>query len=175
MDEYEGEWLATYSGSKFHFTNPQVEEIKIKDIAHHLSLLCRFNGACREFYSVADHSIRVSRLVPYNLKLAALLHDAAEAYIGDISRPVKYAHKLDETERILTNAIDLRYSINSIHPLIKQADNVMIATEARDLMPNTTDWYQLPTPLFNVIIPLTSKEAEELFLQKFVQYGGIDD
>ncbi len=173
VDEYNGVWMETYTGSKFHFTKPQPEEIKILDIAHHLSLLCRYTGACRLFYSVAEHCLRVSHLVPKELKLAALLHDAAEAYINDISRPVKYAHKLDETEAIITKAVDSKFGIDSHHPLIKEADNILLATEARDLMANMTDWKKLPEPLPDKITePLTPAAAEFTFLHYFGLYGG---
>lgn len=175
VNEYKGEWIETYSGGRLHFKNPQSEEIKIVDIAHHLSLICRFTGAVKEFYSVAEHSIRVAEIVPNELKLAALLHDAAEAYIGDISRPVKHTHKLQETENILANAIDKKYGIDSRVPAIRYADDVLIATEARDLMPNTIDWAVLPPPLFKKIHPLSPRVAESLFLACFYACGGKED
>ena len=172
MDEYEGEWITTYTGKKFHFRKPAVEEIDIIDIAHHLSLLCRFTGAVREFYSVAEHSVRVSLLVPKELRLSALLHDAAEAYINDISRPVKYTHKLEETEKIITEAINFKFCINSYAPEIKEADNILIATEARDLMPTMDNWHELPEPLEDKIVPTTSKHSEMVFLDFFGILGG---
>lgn len=172
-NEYEDVWMETYTGGKVHFTNPRPEEINITDIAHQLSMLCRFTGACREFYSVAEHCIRVAHIVPINLKLAALLHDAAEAYTNDISRPVKHAHKLDEMETILTFAIDNKYKIDSRHPEIREADNILLATEARDLMANTDGWAKLPPPLDESIVPMyQSGEAEAVFIAKFFEYGG---
>lgn len=174
VDEYRGEWMETFSGGKVHFRDPKPEEIHITDIAHHLSLLCRYTGACYEFYSVADHSLRVAKIAPFKLRLAGLLHDAAEAYINDISRPVKYTHKLDETEAILTKVIDEKYGIDSKNPAIRAADNILLATEARDLMPNTDGWRKLPKPLLTRIRPLEPKEAERLFLAKFYEYGGVE-
>jgi hypothetical protein len=172
VNEYAGEWMETYTGGKFHFRDPKPEEIKIVDIAHHLSLLCRFTGACREFYSVAQHCCEVSKLVPDNLKLSALLHDASEAYINDISRPVKYSHKLDETEKVITDVIDKKYGTSSKHLLVKEADDILCATEARDLMANTKDWARLPQPLPWKIIPVSPEAAKALFLGKFLEYGG---
>jgi hypothetical protein len=169
-NEYEDHWIPTYTGIKFHYLNPKPEEISITDIAHHLCLLCRFTGACKRFYSVADHSIRVSMIVEPELRLAALLHDAAEAYTNDISRPVKYTHKLQETEAIITKAIDKKFGIDSNHPSIKEADNILIATEARDLMPNIDGWEELPMPLSTKIIPMTPLWAERLFMIKFEEY-----
>ncbi|MEM4379972.1 MAG: hypothetical protein QXL01_04720, partial [Thermoplasmatales archaeon] len=80
-------WIETYSGKKFDYLAQS--ELDIEDIAHALSNLCRFNGHTRVFYSVAEHSVNVSSMVPPELKIAALLHDAAEAYIGDVPSPLK--------------------------------------------------------------------------------------
>lgn len=173
MTEYEGAWITTHTGIKFHYLKPTEDEIDIVDIAHHLSLICRFTGACSVFYSVAEHSVRVADIVPEPLKLSALLHDAAEAYIGDISRPVKYSHKLNETEGIITEVISNKYKITPSASAIKEADNILIATEARDLMPNTDCWAELPEPLKEEIIPIDSKQAELTFLFRFWKYAGI--
>ena len=172
IDEYEGAWMTTYTGKRFHFLEPTPDEVDIRDIAHHLSLLCRFTGACRCFYSVAEHSILVAELVPWELKLSALLHDATEAYINDISRPVKYSHKLDDTETIIMSVIVDKFGINPTAPEIKEADNILIATEARDLMPNMDCWAPLPPPLPTKIVPVTSRMAELTFLYRFQLYGG---
>lgn len=171
MNEYDGEWITTYTGRKFHYKNPTPDEIHIKDIAHHLSLICRFVGACKKFYSVAEHSIRVAEIVPNNLKLSALLHDAAEAYIGDISRPVKYSHKLEETEKTIMDAIIAKFNIDPYAPEIKEADSRLLATEARDLMPNVDNWAELPKPLKHTINSMGSKYAGDLFLVKFRVYS----
>ena len=175
MNEYEGAWITTFTGKKFHFLNPQPEEISIVDIAHHLSMLCRFTGACKRFFSVAEHSIRVSWILPDKLQLVGLLHDAAEAYINDISRPVKYTHKLEETETIISKVIGGKYGVNLKDPLIKEADNILIATEARDLMANMDSWSELPEPLPGIITPWDSITAKWRFLNLFKSLGGRDD
>lgn len=82
-------WMQTYSGKKVWIGAPRPEDIEFDDIAHHLSMICRFGGACRRFYSVAEHCILVSKLVPRHLALPALFHDSPEAYLGDVIRPVK--------------------------------------------------------------------------------------
>ncbi len=167
MNEYDGEWITTFTGVKFHYRKPVFDEICIEDIAHHLSLLCRFTGACSQFYSVAEHSIRVSRVVSTQMKLSALLHDAAEAYINDISRPVKYSHKLDETEKAIMDVIAKKYKIVPNAPEIKEADDILIATEARDLMPNTEGWMVLPPPLKEHIKPMYWCKVEIEFLNLY--------
>ena len=175
MNEYEGHWIETYTGRKFHFLAPRVEEIDIRDIAHALSLTCRYGGHCRVFYSVAEHSIRVAEIVPEECKLLALLHDAAEAYLVDLPRPIK--HILSDYKGIedATTSIIWRKFVGDWTAIqeytIKQADNVLIATEARDLMVNTTDWEELPEPLPGRIDPYRCHDIiEDFFLAKFREY-----
>lgn len=98
----------TYSGKMLDLSDIRPEAIDIKDIAHALSQLCRFSGQCRSFYSVAEHSIRVCGLVPDEHKLAALLHDASEAYLGDVIAPIKqmlpaYKKLEDELMAVIAN------------------------------------------------------------------------
>lgn len=85
----EGGWITTFTGKQFSFERPEVDQICIEDIAHHLSMICHWNGACSKFFSVAQHSVLVSRIVPRDLAQWALMHDAAEAYCGDMTRPLK--------------------------------------------------------------------------------------
>ena len=86
--------LTTYTGKLFDPTNPNIDGIDIVDIAHALSLLCRGNGHVKHFYSVGQHSIscyREAKARNYSKKvqLACLFHDGSEAYLSDITRPVK--------------------------------------------------------------------------------------
>ena len=83
-------WIQTYTGGKFHLLAPRQEEINIVDIAHALSMMCRFTGHVRRFYSVSEHSWHASYLVPKQDALWALLHDASEAYMADMNRPLKH-------------------------------------------------------------------------------------
>ena len=86
-----GPWIATHAGRRFYFEAPHPDDVDITDVAHALSNLCRFTGHVNRFYSVAEHSINVSLLVPPEDALQGLLHDAHEAYIGDCSSPLKRA------------------------------------------------------------------------------------
>lgn len=81
--------IQVFSGNYVDLVNPDMNTILIEDIAHSLSNLCRFTGHTRHFYSVAHHSIAVSKIVPHEYALEALLHDATEAYLGDVSSPLK--------------------------------------------------------------------------------------
>lgn len=81
--------IRTYSGTYVSLINPEPEDIHLTDIAHGLSNTCRFGGHTKEFFSVAEHCIKVADMLPQELKLAGLLHDASEAYVGDIPTPLK--------------------------------------------------------------------------------------
>lgn len=86
-----GTWMRTYTRGRYYPLDPRPEDISIEDIAHHLSMLCRYGGACPRFYSVAEHSYLMSFIVPRSLQLCALLHDGTEAYVNDLVRPVKHS------------------------------------------------------------------------------------
>lgn len=165
-----GTWIETYTGK---FVNPlklKVDDIDIRDIAHALSLLCRFNGHCRDFYSVAEHCIRVSGILKgADNQLTGLLHDATEAYMADIARPVKWAlPQVREVEGIIAVAINTRFNLHGDWRAIKQADNILLATEARDLMStNGKEWYLPNSPLEYKIEPMASYLAESNYLRIF--------
>ncbi|OQB12408.1 MAG: hypothetical protein BWY15_02237 [Firmicutes bacterium ADurb.Bin193] len=104
-----GEYINTYCGIKFYVLEPDPESVNERDIAHALSLLCRANGHCRHFYSVAQHSINCSveaekRGYTKRVQLACLVHDGSEAYIADITRPFK---------RILSQYLEIEKKIQS--------------------------------------------------------------
>jgi hypothetical protein len=84
-----GNWMMTFTGGTFYPYDMRDEDFRVEDIAHALSMLCRYGGHCREFYSVAEHSVHVSRIVPPEDALAGLMHDATEAYLVDMPRPIK--------------------------------------------------------------------------------------
>lgn len=169
MNEYEGHWLSTYTGKKIHYLDPQPEEIDIRDIAHALALTCRFGGHCNQFYSVAEHSVRVAIEVDRDHKLLALLHDAHEAYLHDVPRPIKqdimgYSKIAGGLQRAINKKFALPISIGYD---VTHSDDVLLSTEARDLGLNTTDWAELPAPLEEIIYPWTWQDAEESFLTYF--------
>ena len=173
MAEYEENFIETFSGNKFHYLEPSFDEIHIEDIAHALSLKCRFSGHCREFYSVAEPSIRVAQLVPLELRLEALLHDAAEAYMPDVPRPIKNKFALRKFEDVILRVIFDKYAIRTRNSsIVKWADDVLIATEARDLMPNMNGWANLAEPLESTICPQDIRNIRSIFLELFKRYGG---
>lgn len=137
-----GGWMQTRSGRAYHFENPRQHEITLGDIAHALSNICRYGGHANRFYSVAEHSVRVSEVVERTHPehaFAALMHDATEAYVGDVPRPLKallgpvYA----ALEAKAWAAICVKFAINPfLHESVKAADNAVLLAE-RDVLLET--------------------------------------
>lgn len=132
--------ILTSTGRYFYFDKPDPQTVDIQDIATALSRICRFTGHTHQPYSVAQHSVYVSYLVPKEYALQGLLHDAAEAYLGDVSSPLKQMlPEYKVIERHVEQAICVRFGLPfPLHPSIKQADLRMLVTEKRDLMPKPT-------------------------------------
>lgn len=129
-------WVQTYTGQVFNLTNPQPAMVNLQDIAHSLAFLCRFTGHTIYPFSVAAHSMMVASLVPEEYRLQALLHDAHEAYIGDISTPLKSeipAYRA-VNNRVWNAVADAFRIPRELHPSVKHADRVMLMTERRDLL-----------------------------------------
>ena len=140
LNENAPDSILTFSGVYVRPLDPDPETLNIEDIAHALANQCRFTGHVKQFYSVAQHSYYVSRMSNMN-SLEGLLHDASEAYLSDLSRPLKYANGLGdvyrEAERKLEYAIAKKFNLQYPWPLsVKMADDVMLVREARDLMPD---------------------------------------
>ncbi len=158
MSERIGDWIQTAHGTKFFPLDPRPEEVDVRDVAHALSNVCRFAGHARWHYSVAQHSVLASRYAPPGSGLPALLHDAAEAYMGDIARPwkrflyVKTGRVVDrvydpikDAERnlldVILSALTCPPRTNLVWVPIEEIDMRMLATEARDLMhPLADEW-----------------------------------
>lgn len=172
-------WMQTYGGQQFWVFNPREEQVDPRDIAHALSNICRFNGHCDEFYSVAQHSLHVSRMLEADghdadVQLWGLLHDAAEAYIGDMIRPIKHSQHMIAycaMEQRIMAVITARFGLPSERPgVVGVADNKALATEARDLLkPPPAPWGTLPEPDVEVIKPLAPGAARALFAERLAQ------
>ena len=164
-------WIETYSGHAFYPMNPTQETIDIIDIAHALSMNCRYNGHCNRFYSVAEHSVVMSQNVDPRFALQALLHDAAEAYICDIPRPLKpLLRGYQEQENRLLEAIYIRFGVvptDESDAAVHEADMRMLATEKPKLIGDRYEWpsianvlpYEQPLGCWNPALG----EAEFLF------------
>ena len=167
-----GDWMQTYTGKQFWPLDPRPEEVFIADIAHALANVCRFGGHCLQFYSVAQHSIIVSEIVPYEYALWGLLHDAAEAYLGDVIKPIKSEMtQYKDAEYAVLDAILTRFGLSYPEPKeVKTADVVALATEQRDIMVEAPEKWSFGadiSPMKKIITPMTPTEAESKFLERF--------
>lgn len=160
------------SGRYFDFQNP--EPLTIDEVAHALANICRFSGNCREFYSVAQHCVLVSRLLPPHLAMQGLLHEVGEAVMGDMAGPLKrlfpeFKALEHRVEAVILAGFGLPATLD---PLVKRADLVALRTEQRDLMRKEGGlWTCLDgiEPHEEIIRPLYPHAARELFLWRFHQ------
>ena len=174
-------FIETFTGVRFQPLKPNFADIRIEDIAHALSNQCRFSGHVRHFYGVAEHSVRVSRLLTglgAGVELWGLLHDASEAYLVDLPTPLKSQSTIGDgyrvAERRLMRAVAKRFGLIGHEPgAVRVADAKLLATEVRDLMfakPEHWSDGKLPyPPLGPRIVPWSPKTAEDEFLRRYAE------
>lgn len=176
--EFQTGRIRCHSGIFYDYNYPTANMIRLDDIAHHLSNTCRFSGACDPYYSVAEHSVIVSRLVrTWALAKSALMHDAAEAYLWDLPRPAK--HLYGQTYVDLTSKADAvigeRFGIDPAtfeHPYVKEADGIAVNYEGNTIMPDwEADKPELPLGVLDWRIGLTPEAAKKLFLAECNRVG----
>ncbi len=167
------DWIQTFTGKQFWPLEPRPEDVCIEDIAHALSMLCRYGGHCEHFYSVAQHSVLVSYACDPADALYGLLHDASEAYLIDLPRPIKRSVGMEAygfAEVKLLKVILNRFGLYLPEPpSVKRADNALLRTEQRDLMkPAPAAWQDnREGALERRIYPWMPKDAERAFLLRF--------
>lgn len=165
-----GDWMQTYTGRQFFPLDPRADEIDRLDIAHALSLLCRYGGHVDRFYSVAEHCVLMSYAVAPENALAALLHDATEAYVCDVPRPLKRSLPgYQEIEDAVWHAIVEHFGIDYNLPAeVKEADNRILLTERAALMRTDLEWsVDALTPLpVGGIACWPAPEAERRYLER---------
>jgi hypothetical protein len=161
----------------FSLVDPIIDDIDIRDIAHALSLQCRWTGHSKFHYSVAQHSYYCSYLGPKQNALDHLMHDASEAYLSDMSRPLKYytnvgiAYRLMET--IMQNAIERRFNLRRQPASVHIADNQMLFAERDQLMGKVVLWNKSLTIHKDFgtaeirIKEWSTRHAERMFLRRF--------
>lgn len=179
-----GSYIDTYTGTKFYPTDPRVSEMFIDDIAHSLSLSCRFTGHVRVFYSVGEHCVRMAQeaLDRFdNLKIAkqALMHDSSEAYLVDIPRPLKvvpqFGARYKTMEEKIMRVSSRRFGFKwPMFEEVRLLDEMLLNTEQRDLMPLAANesgpWFPEAGVLDRKIRPWSASATEEAFL---VMYGEL--
>lgn len=176
-----GGWLQTYSGRQFFPLSPKLEDIVIEDIAHALAFQVRWAGHTRQPFSVAQHSVLVSQLVPESEGLWGLLHDASEAYLVDVPRLIKRLTTMQAyrvAEQVLQQAIYHRFGLvgGEEPPSVKTADLLMMVAEAQDLLPSLHHgWPEAirlgtaPRPPWRITDCWAPTKARSEFLKRYEQ------
>lgn len=167
-------YIRTYTGRKFWPLEPQAEDVAIVDIAHALALKCRYNGHTSRFYSVAEHCVRLSRAASPANKLVALLHDAAEAYLPDVPRPIKsHLTNFREIEARIDKAVAKRFG--TVHPFPEEI-HILDYSILNDEMKAMLDYGDGP---YGEALNIPSNEfgwgailAKHTFLDEFLQLSG---
>ncbi len=178
----QGPWMTTFAGKRFYPTKPRVEDVCIEDISHALANTCRWNGHTTTFYSVAQHAVLTSCLADRPYRMAMLLHDAAEAYMGDMVRPLKRGTRMGQTFAVMEDHLQevIMEAFNCVPPTKAQQkvwDNRVLLAEADDLI--NQDWIcalrdRLKVSRWPVgqIEPLAPAEAKHFFMQRYLELAG---
>lgn len=177
MEERNMSWLQTFTGRRIDLFHPDPRDIDIIDIAHALSHECRYAGHVKTFFSVAQHSVLVSEYCDGKDALWGLLHDASEAYLGDVVKPLKVSGAFRQyriLERRMQAAVCSRFGLPMKEPRsVQQIDKAMVAIEARDLLaPLHPDWRELNCTLALTIRPETPEQACRTFLERYCDLTG---
>lgn len=166
------------SGSRIDALHPASDDIDIVDIARALSRLARWNGHTSKFLSVAEHSVLLARFAPAHLRADALMHDATEAYVGDVVRPLKYMagmHAYRRCEYLMAKAIAERFDLS--HPTpdeVKRLDDRMLRTEIAQLMPSGSYSHSRRVRPLDVTIECWSPSRAEREFMRTARELGID-
>ena len=171
--ERKGDWIQTFTGRKYWPADPRAGDVNLLDIAHALSMLCRYTGHTRDFYSVAEHSWHVSHLVSPQNALIGLMHDATEAYTNDINRPLKQSlPDYQRVEHLNWLAIARAFNLPEVLPAeVHTADRNMLTVEKAALMHPLPEWetdFGMPAQLVH-IRAWEPKVAERRFLRRFYE------
>lgn len=167
-----GDWMQTSSGSVFWPLDPHADEVHIEDIAAALSMLCRYGGHCHTFYSVAEHCVLLSRAAPKHLKFEVLMHDASEAYLQDVIRPIKSSlTNYRAIEFALEKVIAEKFGLTWPMPdEVKRLDNAILADERDQAMRTPPREWGLTEPALGVNLEFwTPSRAEQEFTRAFYE------
>lgn len=170
-DWVRGDWMQTYTGLRYFPMDPRPEDIDPRDIAHALSLLCRYGGHIDRFYSVAEHCVKLSYTVTPENALSALLHDATEAYVVDVPRPVKrYLADYRMVEAKVWRAIAMHFGVAEELPLEVHAHDTRILLNERGVLMRNAEFGAWSMdgldPLDTTIDGWPPEEAEARYLAR---------
>lgn len=176
-----GDWAQSFTGRKFWPGDPRPEDVCLEDIAHALAHVCRFGGHVPVAYSVAQHSVLVSHVCPPAHALVGLMHDATEAYLGDVIRPLKtllpsYALLEERWAKAIGQALGLGDELAHLPDAVKDADRCALETERRDVVTQcatSREWRQCVAPVAARIVPLSAAEAKKAFLARWAELADL--
>ena len=169
-DTIKGPTILLQSGRYFSYERPDLCEMSLEDIARGLANTCRFAGQSPRFYSVAEHSVYVSQIVPDAMAWDGLMHDAAEAFICDMPKPLKVMlPDYKEVEKRVEKAVASAFGLNDpMPPEIKYADVQMLRAEQMQVMRNNDAWewtFNYPCPEVTIAC-LSPDAAFDLFMTR---------
>lgn len=162
--------ISLISGGYFDFVDIDQSKFSIDDIANNLSKICRFTGSVKDFYSVAQHCVIVSHVVPPEHALEGLMHDASEAFMSDLNSPLKALMKTYKTlEKKVEKEIFSRHGLTfPMHPSIKLADMSVFLAENKQLRGiENCGWYEGIKPYPKKIVPWTPARAKREFMKRY--------
>lgn len=140
------QWIGLLSGAKMNYNAPEESDVTLDDLASALSNICRFSGHLPKFYSVAQHLVNTSRIVPVEFAFEALMHDTAEAFTNDLPTPLKWAFPIfKELESKIEQAMADRFGFNyPYNPAVKLADTQMLLLEKKFVKLDEREWPNYP-------------------------------
>ena len=172
-----GDWILTSTGRQLWPSDPRAGDFDVGEIAHNLSLVCRFTGSVAVAYPVSSHSVMVQEIIrdcggSLVEQLQGLMHDAPESIISDIPAPIKrFLPDVVKAEKKIWKAMAEQFGVpEKMSPLVKAADRISLITERRDLMPDSPHaWkgYDNVKPISSHVKIMSAKSAEKLFLERF--------
>jgi uncharacterized protein len=171
-------FIALLSGAKMNYHYPERSDVTIEDMASALSNNCRFSGHLPRFYSIAQHLVNTSRIVPAEVAFTALMHDTAEAFTNDLPTPLKWEFPVfKELEGKIESAMSKRFGFEFPYPKeVKEADTIMLILEKFyvkedfTIWPNYEEWTQEMVEPYRQLVDLDSwqpRRAKREFLERF--------
>jgi 5'-deoxynucleotidase YfbR-like HD superfamily hydrolase len=136
------QWISLLSGGRFNYNKPEESDVTIEDISSALSNVCRFSGHLPRFYSVAQHLVNASKIVPPEHAFTALMHDTAEAFTNDLPTPLKWALPIfKELETKIESAMGEKFDFQFPYPAaVKEADTIMLILEKLYVKEDKSVW-----------------------------------
>lgn len=186
MVKTEGQWISLLSGGQFNYNNPEQSDVTIDDIGSALSNVCRFSGHLPRFYSVAQHLVNTSRIVPTEHALTALMHDTAEAFTNDLPTPLKWALPVfKELEVKIESAMSDKFGFQYPYPTaVKDADTIMLMLEKFYVKDDYSVWPEFEQYTEDYVEPYVNlvsleswqpRRAKREFMERYYELEAIQN